>query len=83
MFVVSLGSTLEENKALSLMKVPQLCDFKRLMGAATQILGCDQKSPNYELNSPKEVNNQIDNHSQCSVPPPPPKISSLWALGLV
>ena len=42
MFVVFLGNTLEENKGLSLMKVPQRCDFKRLMDAATQRLGCDQ-----------------------------------------
>ena len=33
---------LKENKGLSLMKFPQWCDFKRLMDAATQMLGCDQ-----------------------------------------
>ena len=44
MFVVSLGKTLKENKGLSLMKVPQWCDFKRLMDATTQMLGCDQTS---------------------------------------
>ena len=36
MLVVFLGNTLEENKGLSLMKVPQWCVFNRLMDAATQ-----------------------------------------------
>ena len=34
-------------------------------------------------NSQKEVNNQIDNQNQCSVPPPPPKVPSVQALGFV
>ena len=42
MFVVFLGNTLEENKVLSLMKVPQWCVFNRLMDVVTQMLGCDQ-----------------------------------------
>ena len=42
MFVVFLGNTLEENKMLSLMKVPQCCVFNRLMDAATQILVCNE-----------------------------------------
>ena len=33
---------LEENKVLSLIKVPQWCVFNRLMDAATQMLVCDQ-----------------------------------------
>ena len=49
MFVVFLGNTLEENKGLFLLKVPQWCVFNRLMDAGTQSLGCDQKSPNLEL----------------------------------
>ena len=40
--VAFLGNTLEENKVLSLMKVPQWCGFKRLMDAPTQSLGCYQ-----------------------------------------
>ena len=42
MFVVFLGNTLEENKVLSLMKVPQWCVFTRSMDAATQMLDCDE-----------------------------------------
>ena len=42
MFVVFLGNTLEENKVLSLMKVPQWCVFNTLMDATTQSLVCDQ-----------------------------------------
>ena len=49
MFVVFLGDSLEENKGLSLMKVPQWCVFNILMDAAAENLGCDQKSPNLEL----------------------------------
>ena len=32
-----------------MMKAPQWCVFNRLMDAATQSLGCDQKSSNLEL----------------------------------
>ena len=42
MFVVFLGNTLEENKVLSQMKVPQWCVFTRSMDAATQMLDCDE-----------------------------------------
>ena len=42
MFVVFLGNTLEENKVISLMKVPQWCIFTWSMDAATQMLGCDE-----------------------------------------
>ena len=49
MFVVFLGNTLEGNKELSLMKVPQWCVFNSMMAAATQRLGGVQKSPNLEL----------------------------------
>ena len=42
MFVVFLGNALEENKVLSLMKVPQWCVFTRSMDAATPMLGCDE-----------------------------------------
>ena len=49
MFVVFLGNTLEENKVLFLLKVPQCFVFNRLMNAASQSFGCDQKSPNLEL----------------------------------
>ena len=31
------------------MKVPQWGSFKRLMDAATQIWGCDEKSPDLKL----------------------------------
>ena len=49
MFVVFLGNTLEENKVLSLMKVPKWCVFNRLRDAATQSLVCDQTITNLEL----------------------------------
>ena len=49
MFVVFLGNTPEENKGLFLLKNQQWCVFNRLMDAATQMLGWDQKSPNLEL----------------------------------
>ena len=66
MVVIFLGNTLEENKGLSLMKVPQWCDFKRLMDAATQMLGCDQKSPNLSsrLGFGIEMNVKTLRHSQ-------------------
>ena len=47
MFVVFLGYTLEENKVLSLMKVPQWCVFTRSMDAATQMLDCDETITQY------------------------------------
>ena len=49
MFVVFLGNTLEENKGLSLMKVPQWCVFNRLMDAATQSWVVIRTSPNLDL----------------------------------
>ena len=42
MFVVFLGNTLEENKVLSLMKVPQWCVFNSLIDTATQSLVCNE-----------------------------------------
>ena len=47
--VVFLGNTVEENKGISLMKVPQWCDIKRLLDAATQIWVVIKQSPNLEL----------------------------------
>ena len=47
--VVFRGYTLEENKGLSLMKVLQWRDFKRLLDAATQIWIVIKESPNLEL----------------------------------
>ena len=47
MFVVFLENTLEENKVLSLMKVPQWCVFTRSMDAPTQILDCDETITQY------------------------------------
>ena len=49
MFHVFLGNTLEENKVLFLMKVPQWCDFNWLLDAATQMFVCDKKLPSLEL----------------------------------
>ena len=98
--VVFLANTLEEDRGLSLLKVPQWYDFKRLMDAATQMLVCctigvevlvlgleecenSQTSTTTTTGSKtlqKEVNNQIDNQDQCSVPP---KVPSLQGLDLV
>ena len=47
--VVFLGNTFEENKVLSLLKVPQWCDFKRLLDAATQTGFVMKQSTNLEL----------------------------------
>ena len=49
MFVVFLGNTLEENKVLFLMKVPQWCVFNRLMDAATQMLVCNETINQFEV----------------------------------
>ena len=49
MFVVFLGNTLEENKVLSLMKVPQWCVFNRLMDAATQRLVYNETIKQFEV----------------------------------
>ena len=49
MFVVFFGNTLEEKERLSLMKVPQWCDFKRLMDPAMQSFVVIRKSPNLDL----------------------------------
>ena len=49
MFVVFLGNTLEENKVISMMKVPQWCVFNRLMDAATQIWFVMKQSTNLKL----------------------------------
>ena len=46
-FFVFLGESLEGNKVLSLLKVAQWHVFNRLMDAATQMLVCDQNSPQF------------------------------------
>ena len=49
MYVVFLGNTLEEYKVLSLLKVAQWCDFKRLLDVSTQIWIVMKQSTNLEL----------------------------------
>ena len=64
--VIFLGNTLEENKGLALMKVPQWCDFKRLMGTATQSWVVIKQSTNLELKNQFgiEMNVNMLTHSQ-------------------
>ena len=49
MFVVLFRNTLEENKVLSQMKVPQWCVFTRSMDSATQMLDCDETINQFEV----------------------------------